>query len=398
MDISAQDFAKIRYEQAFVDKTMLIEEVLNASTTILLIAPRRFGKTINLSMLRRFFEILDDKKVKEANRKLFEGLLIEDCQEIMKNHFGKHPVIFLDFRFSNSIGSFDDALRRIRIVVHDAYKKHKYLKTSRKLDKTQKRIINNWCDDEKFKTLAETKDEIEDALKNLAEYLFTHWGKEVFVLVDEYDNICAKFILRKHDAVHEQMMEDLINLCAGTLHSLAKGNKHVERVVLTGVSYIMTVGLTNLNNLADFRFQEDHNFSKYYGLTKTELRKILEKLDQSKYDLKKLDLKSKCDDLFHYYNGYRNDILCVWSIMNCLNNRCILDNYWKDSGAPSKLYEALRVHKIRSIITKLLANFRSTVKNPVKIRYLKKIRFSHLKELLETLQEEDTVLKMLTFS
>ncbi len=101
---------------AFVDKTLMIDTVLRNELCILLMVPRRFGKSTNISMLKHFFKIVPHEKVMKANRKLFEGLLIEQCQETMSNHFGKYPVIFLDFRSSNSIRSFDDAFEHIRVV------------------------------------------------------------------------------------------------------------------------------------------------------------------------------------------------------------------------------------------------------------------------------------------
>lgn len=124
-----------------------------------------------------------------------------------------------------------------------------------------------------------------------------------------------------------------------------------------------------------FRFLEDHSFSDYYGLNIEELQVLLTNLGYV----------SEHENPINYYNDYKNYILSIWSVMNCLNYSCKLDNYWKDSGTPSALLEVLRMEKIRLLVTKLLTN----VSNSVEIKYLRKIYFNCLGDLILILQGLD---------
>lgn len=155
--------------------TLLIKAVVtNIVSHVLLIAPRRFGKSVNITMLKRFFEIPFDPEALAFNRELFKDTDIEKCESIMTVHFQKHPVIYLNFRSPGSVCSYDAAFELIREVVHKVYRSHAYLQTSGNLDSSQKRIVQKWCDQENFVTLATTDVTIYRALE------------KVFVLVDEY--------------------------------------------------------------------------------------------------------------------------------------------------------------------------------------------------------------------
>lgn len=173
MNTGAQHFEKIRGLRGFVDKSMLIKTIINTPDEIILLtAPRRFGKTINLSMIKRFFELLPNEETMERNRKLFEGLLIDKYQNITKGHQGMHPVIFLDFKSNDLVLSLAVARRKISRVVQIAYQAHKYLSSSDKL--TDKEKVKAWCDRTLEENPVNTNEDIYDALENLAIYLFKH--------------------------------------------------------------------------------------------------------------------------------------------------------------------------------------------------------------------------------
>lgn len=245
MDPRIHDFRDVRAKRMFVDKTLLIRKVIERPESgILLVAPRRFGKSVNLSMLRRFFEQVDSE-TKQLNRKLFEGLLIEDFPEIFTEHFGKYPVIYLDFKSDMGICSYDEAFDLVRSAVHEAYLMHSYLKSSGKLQANEKEDVENWCDTKKFETLASTKNRIIRALKNLARYSVAHHSAKVVVLVDEYDSACSDAIVKARDTEKikaEEVIEQTIDLCVGAISCLAKSNNNVDRVILTGISYVACLG------------------------------------------------------------------------------------------------------------------------------------------------------------
>lgn len=132
---------------AYIDKSMLILEILNAERTEILITdPRRFGKSTNLSMIRNFFEKLPDAEAAEANRKLFIDLKINKFEDVVNDHLGKYSVIFLNF-YATSIFSYDDALCFVKKVVHYAFIEHNYLINSNILNASQKKYVNKWCDE-----------------------------------------------------------------------------------------------------------------------------------------------------------------------------------------------------------------------------------------------------------
>lgn len=248
------------------------------------------------------------------------------------------------------------------MIVHRAYRDHEdYLPTSPNLTPTQKRIAEKWCDEEKYKNMARTDKGIFEALVNLASFLFIHFNKEIFVLVD--DSIYSDGVLRIKNRVNakneivaaEVEIEDVVALCIGSLRCLLKPsssvNKYMYRSVLTGISYLMAAGLSKLANVSTYKFQDKHVFSPFYGLTVTELESLLSKLN----------LKCK-STIMNHYNGYKNEILSIWSVMNYLNSGCKkTKNYWKNSGTVSGLSTAFGILKIRSIILKLLSDISNSV-------------------------------------
>lgn len=149
---------------------------------------------------------------------------------------------------------------------------------------------------------------------------------------------------------------------------------------MTGISYLMTMGLSKLTNIRPFKFQETHIFSPFYGITLMELKSLLSKIERE---------SEECT-IVNYYNGYRNEILSIWSSMKYLNSQSKEpENHWKDSGSALKLSKALRLYKIRSIILKLL----NDISNSVEIDYFKKIEYIHLHDLLITLKGSDPTIE-----
>lgn len=407
MDVMSGDFRDIRPLPAFVDKTMLLDTIMQDKyKSVCLIAPRRFGKSVNLSMLKRFWEVLPDEEAISENRKLFKGhdtledtKIATECSALFTQHFGKYPIIFLDFLCSKEkVTCYGSVLALLRNVVHKAYERHSYLQRSVKLNDNQKKNVEEWCCDRTYRSVADTSEEIQVALENLAKYLFMHFGEKVIVLVDEYDCVCSSAILNVRDLEEgkELLLEgprerrnrkaadeinEIISLCMGSIGCLLKSNDHVFRGVLTGISYLATMGLSTLNVDA-YKFQDDHDFTNFYGITLEELEEVLSR--------KEVSMESESKKMKKNYNGYRGNMLSTWSVMHYLNdggNREDI-NYWKQSGIVVGLDEAFSIPAMRSIVTYLLSDLR----NKKKIRYLSKIEPVHIVSLKNVVCSPDAKL------
>jgi hypothetical protein len=258
-------------------------------------------------------------------------------------------------------------------MVHNVYRSHLYLKD--KLNTLQRIYFEKWCDDSEFKTAAATDDDIYNALEKFSRYLFDYSSRRVLVLVDEYDAVCTDAFI---SVDNEKELKKIIALCTGTLSCLMKGNKNVSRGIMTGISYLLTIGLSKLNNVRSYRFQENNVFFKYFGLTTEELRELLHRFNRDA-DFEKLML---------HYNGYRNNMISTWSIINYLNEKSV-DNYWKSSSLVYNLDKTLKITVTRSILNKLLSN----ICNEVEIKYFRSINFKNLADLKTELDGNDITLE-----
>lgn len=383
MDTGSQEFKDIRHQPAFVDKSMLLEYVITDMSRILIVAPRKFGKSVNLSMMKTFFELVPDETTMKDNRDLFKELTItKKCPETVEKHCGKYPILYLDFKSTGNIDSFQDALESIADVVHRAYQMHQYILIGDKLREDSKDYVKTWIDTNRYKTFANKwKGALINACQNLAGYLKKYFGKQIILLVDEYDNICSKAFISITD---KEEFNSVVHFCTDMLGSLAKGNSDVDRAILTGTSFITTMGagmglmmLTSpLNNLMVYRFQRDNDISKFYGLTLKELDNLLQKFDKS------------CDrnKIVSFYNGYRNQMLNIWSVMQYLNNGNV-KNYRREFGIAVDLDKILEMESVRSKIEQLLnAEF-----NKVVFRYITPPSLEDLCDLKDILNNSKTI-------
>ncbi len=389
MNIGEQEFRNISADKAYVDKTLLIKEILTSKNTRFLVtAPRRFGKSINLSMLRRFFEILDNEEEQRMNRESFKGLLIEKEKNIMNNYFGKYPVIFLNFLSGTPISSIQAAVEKICVAVQRAYKEHAYLSTSDKLEDYEKEECAEWRRMNFRKNPVKMYEHINTALTNLAEYLKKHWQKSVLVLIDEYDSICSSSIIYTKDipqldgvrkyCVATDEIQEVIAVTEGTIEALLKISKDVERAFVTGISYLTSKGLSKLNTIQIMKFQEESAVAPFYGLTVNECKNLLTKFN----------LASHLEELKQYYDGYRNEMLSIFSVIEYLNMKTrnptenALQNYWTDSGLIAEFNNVVKIIRARTIIFKLL---NADPSNEIKIKYYKTIvteKIVNLKNIL----------------
>ena len=281
----------------FVDKSMMIDELLNKKSKVTLLPrPRRFGKTLNMSMLNYFFNIED----KEANRNLFNGLDISNTDKMM--YQGEYPVIYIslkDIKVSNWVECFEE----IKKLLKDIFNTKRYIRE--KLDESEK------IDFDRIEFLNETGDFV-GALKNLSKYLFKFYGKKVIILIDEYDTPLV--------TAHSQgYYDEAIFFFRNFLSAALKGNPYLEFSVLTGILRVAKESIfSELNNLSVSTIL-DSDFN-YFGLTTEEVEEAL----------KYYGLDYELEGVKRWYNGYTFGGKLVynpWSLINFINKN-VLGAYW----------------------------------------------------------------------
>ena len=290
----------------FVDKSLLIKEVLDDSAQILLIPrPRRFGKTLNLSMIRYFVERCD-----EDRRYLFNNLLIEKEEDIMKKQ-GLYPTIYLTFK-DEKHDNFQDFQTKLSFFVSEIYKKHYYLYKTLifEVDKDYfDKIINR----------RGTKAELEMALKNLCKYLYEYHGQKAIVLIDEYDTPIQHSYF---SGIYDETVAFMRNFLSNTL----KDNIYLEKAVLTGILRVARESIfSGLNNLKVCTILNEQ-YSDKFGFTEEEIEKILSYFN----------VIEERDEFKRWYNGY---IFGDTVIYNPWSTLCYLDNksnefmpYWVNTS------------------------------------------------------------------
>jgi hypothetical protein len=309
LPIGISDFAEMVSENYFyVDKTLFIKEVLDSGAKATLIPrPRRFGKTLNLSMLRYFFE-----KTEEPTRDLFKGLAIEQDAECMA-HQGQYPVVFLTFKDVKE-GNWESCYKKIQEILSDEFKRHKYLLDGDFLMPQEKKDFSELVN----RTSSQVT--CENSLKNLSSYLAKYHNKRPIILIDEYDSpIHAGF---KHG-----YYDEIVGFMRGFLCAGLKDNSNLEFSVMTGILRIAKESIfSGLNNLKVCSLFSDA-YSDKFGLTEAEVQSVM----------KTFDLPNKMDDIRSWYNGYStgrdgNRLYNPWSIINCVDCKGRLQPYWVNTS------------------------------------------------------------------
>ncbi|NFO13465.1 AAA family ATPase [Clostridium botulinum] len=310
IQVGTSDFREIIKENYyFVDKSLLIKEFIeNAAKVILTPRPRRFGKTLNMSMLKYFFDIEN----KDKNKDLFKGLEIENEEEIMKKQ-GAYPVIFLTFKNEKHL-SFENLQDGIKSVMYNIYMDHYYLLESEKLSQFDK---------ERFKEILDRKCsivEFSEALSNLMRYLNKHYNKKVIVLIDEYDVPIQESYLRGY-------YEEAIVLIRNILTAALKDNVYLEKSLVTGILRVAKESIfSGLNNI-EVDSILGINFNDKFGFTEEQVINLLEYYN----------LSEKIDEVKKWYNGYifgGKIIYNPWSVLNYIkNNEIGFMPYWINSSS-----------------------------------------------------------------
>ena len=287
----------------YVDKTSFIEEICkNTGKTLLFTRPRRFGKTLNMSTLKYFFDIKECK----SNRKLFSNLYIEKS-EYMKEQ-GKYPVIFISFKDIKEM-SIDKCEEQLKDIISNLFRENLDIIDS--LDKFDREDFENICRKDFNKIV------LGNSLKFLSKVLYGHYKKKIIVLIDEYDTPLVS-------AYQYGYYDEALNLFKGLYSSVLKDNSYLQTGVMTGIIKVNKAGIfSDLNNLK-LNTILDNMYSEFFGITEREVQDIL-----SYYSL-----EYKISDIKLWYNGYKfgnSEIYNPWSILNFIENK-ELKAYWIDTS------------------------------------------------------------------
>ena len=311
--VGVSDFAKIRnYKYYYVDKTGLIEDLLEKETAevTLITRPRRFGKTMGMSMLDNFFDIRKDSKA------IFEGLEISQNTELCSQWMNQWPVLFLSFKEVNGT-VFDHAFNLLKFTLAQFCDDHAYLTESEKVTEEQKRIFRRLNDQTASLT------DVQGALLVLMKMMRAYYGKPVILLLDEYDVPIAK---ASANGYYTEMLE----VIRGMMSTALKDNDALRFAVITGCLRIAKESIfTGTNNFVSDTISSSH-LNESFGFTQADIDQIL----------KDADCLEHAADIKNWYDGYHFgdlDVYCPWDVMNYLrdlqrNPKAKPASYWKNTS------------------------------------------------------------------
>lgn len=309
LPIGISNFKMAVKEYYYVDKTLLIRDFLdNRPMVSLFTRPRRFGKTLNMDMLRVFFE-----KTEEDTSVYFKDKLIWQCGEEYISHQGKYPVIFLTFK-DIKCSSWEETFGFICALIAEEYQRHIELENSEKLNIYEK---------EKFASIMNGKGEnvinYQSSLQFLSKLLHKHYGEKAIIIIDEYDTP----IQQGHSCgFYSEIIGFMRNFFSGGL----KDNPHLAYGFLTGILRVAKESIfSGLNNLKINSLLDDA-YSQYFGFTNEEVKEMLEYYDVSE----------KYDEVCEWYDGYRfgsTEIFNPWSVINYIADKCFPKAFWQSTGS-----------------------------------------------------------------
>lgn len=314
LPIGVEDFKRlVDNGYYFVDKTLMIKELLeNKETVNLFTRPRRFGKTLNMSMLQRFFEATE-----KSNAYLFDGLKIAAYPEYMA-YQGKYPVISVSLK-SMKQKNFTLAFETYKYLIKSEYSRHKDFIFSRNvLDKEEKARYLSFIHVDATETM------YNQAIGFLSNCLKKAYQQNVIILIDEYD-------VPLENAYHEGFYDDMTNLIRSCFESALKTNPSLEFAVLTGCLRVSRESIfTGLNNLKTYSITKN-KFSQYFGFTQEEMKEILQTFSLEQY----------AGTIAKWYDGYRfglTEIYNPWSVLNCIdsylqNDMVACEPYWSNTSS-----------------------------------------------------------------
>ena len=314
LPIGIENFEEMRREDFYyVDKSHVIEQLLTQWGKVnLFTRPRRFGKSLNMSMLQSFFEIGKDKT-------LFDGLRISDNQELCEEYQGKFPVVSVSLKGING-ATYEEARRFLIKTINEEARRLSVLSDSAELDETDHELLTQ------LKKKEMTNDSLVYSIRELTELLEKHYGSKVIVLIDEYDVPLAK---ANENGYYDEMVLLIRNLFENAL----KTNNSLKFAVLTGCLRIAKESIfTGLNNFKVYSIT-DKSFDETFGFTDAEVKELLRYYGQEKY----------YETVKEWYDGYRFgnvDVYCPWDVINFCSDH-LADpglepkNYWANTSGNS---------------------------------------------------------------
>ena len=312
--LGIDDFKEIIKEDCYYfDKTNWIEELLKDRTKIKLFTrPRRFGKTLNMSTLKYFFDV----KNAEENRKLFKDLYIEKSEYFKEQ--GQYPVIFISLKDLKK-NTWEECFFEIKELLRNLYNDFYHIRES--LNESDLKEFNKiW--------LKEKEASYDNSLLNLTKYLYNYYKKEVVLLIDEYDNPLIVANQKKY-------YKDSINFFRNFFSMALKTNPYLKTAVLTGIVQVAKEGIfSGLNNVITYNILKD-KFETFFGLSEEEVETAL----------KYFEMDYQMEEVKKWYDGYKfgdKEIYNPWSILNYLSNGK-LQAYWVNTSDNALIYENLSV-------------------------------------------------------
>lgn len=380
LPIGISDYVRAQSDYYYVDKTMLIKEFLDQKPLVSLFTrPRRFGKTLNMDMLRVYFEMTD-----EDTSKYFEDKNIWKCGKDYRLHQGKYPVIFLTFK-DVKFDSWQATIEKIKSLLQEEYGRHQELLSSLKISDYEKEYFN--------KVLSATENEVElsFSLEKLSKMLASHYDKAPIIIIDEYDTPIQ-------EGYSKDFYDEIIGFMRNFFSGAFKDNKNLSYGFLTGILRIAQESIfSGLNNLT-VNSVMDEAYDRYFGFTNEEVSEMLDYYGATE----------KESELQEWYDGYlfgNEEIYNPWSVINYISKGCVPQAYWVNTGKNEILEDVLKVadeditEKLYSLIRggKVLARidqnvvYRSLTEDPTNIYSLLLVA-GYLKTTIKELQADGSYL------
>lgn len=316
LPIGVSDYCAAVTSYYYVDKTLMIKDILDERSKVsLFLRPRRFGKTLNMDMLKVFFE-----KTEQDTSIYFKDKQIWNCGEKYKNHQGKYPLIFVTFK-DVKFRTWAQCMESIAELMRIEFDRHGVLLNSLKCSDSEKNYFKNVL----YKKMTEV--ELSNALSELSRMLYKHYGVAPIMIIDEYDTP----ILQGHvHGFYEDAVQFMRNLFSGGL----KDNHHLSYGFLTGILRVAKESIfSGMNNLKVNSIL-DNRYAEYFGFTTDEIREMC----------LYYDAHDKYEEIKEWYNGYLfgdENIYNPWSVINYFNNDCKPAPFWVSTSSNEVIHEIL---------------------------------------------------------
>ena len=316
LPIGISEYRKAVSKYYYIDKTLLIKELIDEGAAVSLFTrPRRFGKTLNMDMLREFFEISD-----EDTAAYFRDKQIWSQGEEYQKEQGKYPVVFVSFK-DIKCSNWEETYALLYKIIRSEFLRHSELRLSEKLDKYDKEYI------ERILGHSAEKNDLTLSFRELSRMLHIHHGVPPVIIIDEYDIPIQQGHMK---GFYDDVVSFIRNLFSGGL----KDNRHLSYGILTGILRVAKESIfSGLNNLK-INSILDEKYSQYFGFTASEVRAM------AAY----YGVPDKYDEICQWYDGYRfgdTDIFNPWSVINYFNNNCKPKAFWQFTGSNDIIGEVL---------------------------------------------------------